>query len=105
MSVTETECPGWATRTMNLKILNFFPSGFSSLSILGMTPCSLELHLGLVRPERLHNVDVENFDIYLGLLLVRPHILNFMNDIESLGGPAKDCMLPVQPWLRKVNLV
>lgn len=47
----------------------------------------------------LHDVDVQDLNILLRLLLVRPHIFDLMNHIKPLCSTAKDGMLPVQPWL------
>lgn len=48
---------------------------------------------------RLHDFYVKNLDVFLGLFLINPSVLDFVNDVQTLDGPSKDRMLIVQPWL------
>jgi hypothetical protein len=43
----------------------------------------------------LYDINVEHLDILLRLLLVRPHILNFVDDVKSLGSTTKNGVLSV----------
>jgi hypothetical protein len=54
--------------------------------------CSLQLI-------HLHDINVENLDIFLRFLLVRPRILDFMNHIQALRRTPENCVLPIQPRL------
>ena len=49
------------------------------------------------------NVNVENLDIFLGLLLVRSSVLDLMHNVEALCRPSENGMLAVEPWLRKIS--
>jgi hypothetical protein len=43
----------------------------------------------------LYDINVEHLDILLRLLLVRPHILNFVDDVKSLCSTTKNGVLSV----------
>lgn len=43
----------------------------------------------------LYDIDVKHLNVLLWLLLVRPRVLNFLNDIETLCCTTKYGMLPV----------
>ena len=60
--------------------------------------------LNFVLSFALHDFYVENFYILLGLLFVRPSVLNPMDDVQPLYGSTKNCMLIVEPWLLKFSL-
>jgi hypothetical protein len=43
----------------------------------------------------LYDINVKHLDILLRLLLVRPHILNFVDDVKSLGSTTKNRVLSI----------
>ena len=61
--------------------------------------CSLILYNQLL----LYDINVENLDILLRLLLVRPHILDLVNDIKPLCGTTENCVFSIQPGLLGVS--
>lgn len=45
-------------------------------------------------------INVDNSNVFLGLLLVSSRILNLMNHVEALGRSTEDRMLPIEPGLQ-----
>jgi hypothetical protein len=54
---------------------------------------------GYLALRTLHNLNIQNLDIFFWLLLVHPCILNLMNDIQALDRPSESRVLVVQPGL------
>lgn len=55
--------------------------------------------LGVFRRNGLYDVDVEDLDVLLWLLLIRPRVLDLMDNVEPLGCSPENGVLPVQPRL------
>ena len=53
---------------------------------------------------RLSNLDIENFDVFDGLLLVRLDVLDGVDHIQALHGAPKDGVLVVKPRLAVVSM-
>jgi hypothetical protein len=51
----------------------------------------------------LHDLYVENLDIFLRFLLVYSRILNLVDNIQPLNSSSEDCMLVVKPRLQSVR--
>lgn len=47
----------------------------------------------------LHNLYVENLDVFFGFLFVHSGVLDLMDNIQALNRPSKDSMLVIKPWL------
>lgn len=47
-------------------------------------------------PQHLCNVDIENLDVFLGLLLVRADVFDLVYNIEALRCPSKDGVFSVK---------
>lgn len=43
----------------------------------------------------LYDINVKHLDILLGFLLVRPYVLDFVDDVKSLGSTTKNGVLSV----------
>lgn len=49
----------------------------------------------------LYYIDVEDFDVFLWLLFVRPYVLDFVDDVQPLSRTPEDGVLSVQPRLHQ----
>lgn len=65
--------------------------------------CPCYYNLILYNQLLLYNINIENLDILLRLLLVRPHILDLVDDIKPLCGATENCVLSIQPGLLRVS--
>ena len=61
--------------------------------------CTVERPAG-----RLSNLDIENLDVFDGLLLVRLGVLDGVDDVQALHGAPKDGVLVVKPGLGPVSM-
>ena len=51
----------------------------------------------------LHDLYIENLDIFLRFLLVYPRILNLVDDIQPLNSSPENGMLVIKPGLPRVS--
>lgn len=54
---------------------------------------------------QLHDLNIENLDIFLRLLLEHPSVLNSVNHIKPLNCSSKDRMLIIKPRLPAVSFL
>lgn len=52
----------------------------------------------------LDDVDVHNLDVLFGLFVVRPDVLDLVDDVQALRGSSEDGVLAVKPRLVSVSL-
>lgn len=70
----------------------------SELVVSNMANVGVSRFCRLVRAQSsvlLYDINVKHLDILLGFLLVRPYILDFVDDVKSLGSTTKNCVLSV----------
>ncbi len=51
----------------------------------------------------LHDFYVEDLDVFLGLFLVHPCVLDLVDNIQPLNCPAKNCVLVIEPRLPRFS--